>query len=570
MKKLRILCCSEASFLSTGYSTYAKQLLTALWNTGKYEIAELARYGEIGDNRVNVPWIVYPNMPNKQNEQEVAIYHSDLRNEFGMWRFEEVIIDFKPDYVISFSDPWMDDFIGSSPLRDSYEWLWMATVDSMPQDDAWFDHYMNADGVFFYSDWGKYVVEKQGGDKIKTLEEAPPSVDNNIFYPTQNKKQHKVNLGLDANSFIIGTVMRNQKRKLFPDLMESFADYLEKCRGTDLYNRSYLYLHTTYPDLGWDIPELIREHKIGHKTIATYKCTSCKFVAPLLYRGARTFCPKCNNYSLGFPTVQYGVEREDLAKIYNLFDVFVQYAVCEGFGIPSLEAAYCGVPIMSVDYSAMSDVVRKLKGIPINVQRLFRDAETNSYRALPDNKHLSEELYKFANLSEAYQNRKKLDTYKAAITNYTWKKTTDRWMARIDNPIKKYKSITSLPSPNLKDVPLNANHNQLLDYIYAQILYKKDKIGDFNYLRMLKWLNYGARTQCRGGLVLPDDSVIGARLNWELYNMNDCLNDSIKERQKIDFWTDKYLYDNGQRPEFIHFAHNRIVKDGQSVSVNSQ
>ena len=51
MNKLKILMCSEASFLSSGFSIYAKEILSRLHNTNKYEIAEFASYGLVNDPR---------------------------------------------------------------------------------------------------------------------------------------------------------------------------------------------------------------------------------------------------------------------------------------------------------------------------------------------------------------------------------------------------------------------------------------------------------------------------------------------------------------------------------------
>ena len=46
-EKLRILWCGEASTLNTGYAIYAKEVLTGLYNTNKYTIAELGCYSAI-------------------------------------------------------------------------------------------------------------------------------------------------------------------------------------------------------------------------------------------------------------------------------------------------------------------------------------------------------------------------------------------------------------------------------------------------------------------------------------------------------------------------------------------
>ena len=65
--------------------------------------------------------------------------------------------------------------------------------------------------------------------------------------------------------------------------------------------------------------------------------------------------------------VHNGVSNEYLSDIVNCFDVYLQYANSEGFGLPQVAAAACGVPVMSIDYSAMSSVVRKLGGTPLKV-----------------------------------------------------------------------------------------------------------------------------------------------------------------------------------------------------------
>ena len=51
MRKKRILFCSEATFLNTGYATYTREILKYLNSTGKYELTELSSYGERNDPR---------------------------------------------------------------------------------------------------------------------------------------------------------------------------------------------------------------------------------------------------------------------------------------------------------------------------------------------------------------------------------------------------------------------------------------------------------------------------------------------------------------------------------------
>ena len=54
--------CSEASFLSSGFAVYSRELLTRLHATQKYEIAEFASYGTVNDPRdVSIKWKYYAN-----------------------------------------------------------------------------------------------------------------------------------------------------------------------------------------------------------------------------------------------------------------------------------------------------------------------------------------------------------------------------------------------------------------------------------------------------------------------------------------------------------------------------
>lgn len=560
MNKKRILCVTEAHFLATGYSVYTKELLTRLYETGKYEIAELACYCEIRDERIQAPWTVYSNAPNKDNPQEVSVYQSDIKNEFGRWRFNQVVLDFRPDIVISFRDTWMDDFISTSPLRSLYKWAWMATVDSAPQDEAWLEQFLNADAVFYYSDWGKEIVEKQAGKQLKSRCAVPPSVEKDLFKPSDDKDKMKAALGLGNNPFIIGTVMRNQKRKLFPDLIESFRQYLDKCKASgneDLYNRSYLYLHTTYPDIGWDLPELIREHGVADKTLFTYRCLKCNNVGVSFFNGARGFCPKCNTFAYGLPTTQMGVSRPALAYIYNLFDVFVQYSIAEGLGMPQVEAAFCNVPIMSVDYSAMSDVVKKVNGYPIAVKRMFREAETNAYRAYPDNEDLVNKLYKFATLPTALRQRKGFEAFRGANKHYSWERTSEAWQKYFDEEKVDDKHLDNLLPVN-QQVPQNLTNSEFVKWCYINLLGQPQKIGSYTYLRRVKWLNYGAKVEARGGLVLPDDSVLAGRQFWSDYNREQCAQDCLNERQEREHWINLAKnYKREDAPYYIKMAVNR-------------
>ena len=166
--------CSEASFLNSGFSIYAKELLTRLYNTNKYDIAEFASYANVNDPRDSkIPWTIYANAVQK-TDPRYNEYSSRSDNMFGRWRFDKVVIDFKPDVVIDIRDYWMSSYQELSPARKFFHWILMPTVDSAPQQQSWISTFLDADAIFTYSDWGAKTLEKQSSGQINYVDTACP------------------------------------------------------------------------------------------------------------------------------------------------------------------------------------------------------------------------------------------------------------------------------------------------------------------------------------------------------------------------------------------------------------
>jgi glycosyltransferase involved in cell wall biosynthesis len=426
-KKKKVLFISEAAYLNTGYAKYSKEVISRIHASNKYDIAEFSVYGGIDDpRRKNIPWKNYANMPDPNNEQEVNAYNSNPMNQFGAWRFERVCLEFEPDIVLSIRDFWMDSFIYHSPYRRIFSWAWMPTVDASPQNQEWIDMFSDVDYVLTYSDWAKKTLEEQGGTRLNTVGVASPSAAPCFIPMDRDAIREEFNLRSDVK--IIGTVMRNQRRKLFPALIESFSKYLEESGEKN----TFLYLHTSFPDAGWNLAELIHQNNISSKVLMTYICENCKHVEASFFRDSRKVCSKCKQYSSTPSNVGNGATDEDLAKIYNLFDLYVQSANSEGFGLPQVEAAACGIPIACTNYSAMEDVVNKLGGYPISFST-YKELETGCNRAVIDNRSLINIFKSFFASSEDYRNQKRIETRELFEKNYNWDKTASEWMKVIDD-----------------------------------------------------------------------------------------------------------------------------------------
>jgi glycosyltransferase involved in cell wall biosynthesis len=435
-RKLKILFNSEASFSQTGYGRIYYELISRIHATGKYRIAELGSFAEIGSPQDHIiKWRFYANQVNDKDPR-YSQFCSNEANKTNAWRFDKVLLDFKPDIVCTLKDSTMDSWINLSPLRKFFYFIAAPSVDSAPQIDDWVSYMMGADCVIGYADYGMKVMEEEGGGKIKLFKAAYPSVNFKTFFPIQNKNNLRQKYGIDPNANIIGFCARNQTRKLIPNLMKAFSDFLEQVKKTDInsYNSYYLYLNTTHPDLcQWDLNKLLVEYKLTNKVLFTYLCTRCHQFFPNKFQDILTTCKYCNQPGAILPRVNYMIGQEQLNEVYNLFDVYVQYVNCEAIGMPIVEAAGAGIPVMGIDYSGVGDAVRRLNGIPLQYHCLTRDIRVNADRAVPNNQHLVHELLTFFKRPRQINLRNGIKTHELCKQNFNWEKYTDIWMEAIDN-----------------------------------------------------------------------------------------------------------------------------------------
>jgi glycosyltransferase involved in cell wall biosynthesis len=156
---------------------------------------------------------------------------------------------------------------------------------------------------------------------------VPHGVDTNIYRPHDRAKVRE-SVGAPQDAFLIGAVAANKgrpSRKGFQQMLEAFAIFREK------HDEALLYLHTvTDADYagGEDIMSLARA--LG---VSEY------IVVPPRYQMMYDPLPAAT-----------------MAQVYSAMDVLLNPAMGEGFGIPVLEAAACGVPSIVTDFTAMPEV----------------------------------------------------------------------------------------------------------------------------------------------------------------------------------------------------------------------
>jgi len=494
MRKKKILWVGEAPYLNTGYAVYAKNVLSYLASLGKYEIVQLGVYAKDSElPKYNFPWTIAANAP-ESDAPDHAAYKADELAQFGSWRFEEVCGKFQPDIICNIADVWMFEFIFRSPFLPYFNTILMPTCDSKPQPKQWLDVYTKADKILTYCDWAKDELTQAMGEQHshKIVGTASP-VAAPCFYP-QNRAQLRQMMGIEQHETVFGTVMRNQKRKLFPQLFESFRKYL------DMGGDGKLVCHTSYPDKGWDFQLLLKQHNLSNNVLFTYKCMHCNSYALNSFNSVIQECAKCNNISSKMCTVDDGIEPEELATIYNVMDLYIQPCTNEGFGMPLVEAAACGVPVAATNYSAPEDILVKLEGDPIDFYTQI-ETETGLEKAIIDCDSLANIMFKVYNTPKEMLNIKKVRTRELFEKHYlSWEKTGQVWEKLIDSmDYGRWDEPINAKEPN-RNLPEELHGGfDIATWILQNTLQDESQLYTYLHARLIRDLSLGFVRKTIGG-----------------------------------------------------------------------
>lgn len=502
LKKIKVLSINEDVQISSGYSCYSRGILTELNKNPNFEVAEMALfYNPIMHDKTKDKWKVIPCLPkellklNGKNDSPELLegwqkWNQSIVNPLGRTLLEDILLEYQPDTILINNDEFNVKFIFDSPYRRFFNIVWLAACDGIPQNDSWIETMSNSDGLLTYSEWGKNAIENQC-PKVKVHGFAPPAGQES--FQILNKALVREEFGLNNDVKIVGTVMRNQRRKRFPELFRSFKKYLEQTRDEN----TYLYCHTRYPDGAFRIPELIQEFGIANRVLFTYSCLNCGHVFCSKYQDLAE-CPKCRQISAQMPGTANGVSSENLCKIYNLFDLYVQYSSSEGFALPLVECASCGVHSCCVDYSAMKDSIKFLDSEPIRVAGLYREMETGVDRAVPDDDHFIELLTKFLSKPKSVRNSMGIRARLAFEKNFGWEQTGEVWANTILNSYREKQPWNSPivffePKP-LTEKELHGMSNiEFVRWLLVEVACKPDKVGTYYENEIIRNLNYNCR-----------------------------------------------------------------------------
>lgn len=531
MKK-RVLLCTESSRFATGYGVYGRELLKRL--NEKYDIAELACYVTQDDQKVkNTPWKVYANKPH-ENDPEFQNYLMSSSFEYGEFIFNNVLLDFRPHYVLDFRDPWAFEYQSRSPFRDYFNWIISPTIDARPQNAEWMELYGQADGVITYSDFGMQAILDQCPD-IKTCGVASPAA-SDAFHPfdVEMKKSLRASNGIPEEVYILGTVMRNQPRKLFPELFKLFKRFLQTTGRQDVY----LYCHTAFPDVGWNIPELLIDNDISSRVLFTYKCVKCNNVSVSHFSDTIKVCDKCGNYTKNIAGIGNSLTEDELNYVYNMFDVYIQYATNEGFGIPIVEASKAGIPVMNVNYSSMEDFPKKLGTFGIDVLTFTKESSTSRLLAIPNENSALDILGDLFSMEREKLNVMGQDFRNLNIKTYSWDKNADVWINAIEStPIKSKQWNT--PPEIMQPHPFVDGFQtpeQQAEFLICGVLQKPEFMYKHTWRRLIKDLTYRTTANNAGGILYFNEEAYKDNIKNKPFSFNDAYQSMCQLREYYNKW----------------------------------
>lgn len=216
---------------------------------------------------------------------------------------------------------------------------------------------------------------------------VPHGIDPTVFRPGNTSDAKRRVVGSTSN-FIVGSIATNALRKNLPVLIAAFARFAAD------KPEALLYLHT--PIAGyWDIEELTDHYGVTDRTRATL------------------------NYDPHF-----GVPDVTLATIYQAMDLLVLPTMGEGFGLPLLEAAACGVPALATDCSSCPEL------LPDPRQRIAVTTHVTLHRNIRQAIVCEKDL--LARMNQAYHEPSTrqhwADQGLTLASNYHWSSVAERFL----------------------------------------------------------------------------------------------------------------------------------------------
>ena len=302
---MRIMMLSNAPWAPSGYGQQSRIFLPRLADLG-HEMAVTCFYGLEGGTINMGKFICFPRAGH--------LYGNDI--------IAQHTLHFGADIMMSLMDTWV---MNPDEYPKSMRWVPWYPVDHEPLPNIIRAKISLAYRRITFSKFGVKMTHEAGLDCTY----IPHGIETDIFKPMDKKKCREF-LGLPQDKYIVGTVAMNKgnypSRKCLVEMLEAFTEFHKR-------HPDSAYLMQTSRGEGdpqmINIPELL------------------KFLG--LVEGVDVLFPDQYQLYMGYPV-------DFMAQLYNAMDVHLITTRGEGFGIPTLEAQACGVPVICGGWTATREL----------------------------------------------------------------------------------------------------------------------------------------------------------------------------------------------------------------------
>lgn len=486
MRKKRVLIHSNFCKMFTGFGKHKKNLLSYLYNTGKYDIIELSNgYTWESEQLKFVPWESYGTLPSDPEiHKEIAI---DERRKnaagYGAEMIDHAVKELKPDIYLGIEDVWAFNGFIEKEWWNKIHCIVHTTLDSLPILP---DAVNAADKIKNYFVWASFAekaMHKLGHTHVKTVH---GTLDASSFYRLTDEDRLKLrNRFKLSDEYIIGFVFRNQLRKSVPNLLDGFKLFQE----SNKQSKVKLLLHTSWNE-GWDILKLLKEKEIDLKNIlTTYVCKNCNAYNVKSFSSHVVNCDFCRTQnSCETTNVKTGVNEQQLNEIYNLMDVYCHPFTSGGQEIPIQEAKLTELITLVTNYSCGEDCSTEASGgFPLEWAE-YREPGTQFIKASTLPTSIFSQLQHVYSLS--LETKKLLgkaarqfviDNYSIEVVGKFFENLFDSF-PHVDYVFENKK----LKCDPFYDPDVNLQDKEWVESLYCNILTKQDPAGVIHWIQRLK------------------------------------------------------------------------------------
>jgi len=386
---MKLLWFGNAPWANSGYGKNARNITSRIKD--KHEVAVLCNWGLFGGTVDYNGIKCHPGTIPSVSGDEKTFTKSTARN------LDKLVEKYKYDATICHFDIWsINDLLYSKVVRSRY--IAYAPVDSDPVCPIYVDSIENADEIVTFCDWAGEMLDKLN---IKNTV-IPHGVDTKIYNPpTKDKSEYKKKLGIPEDCTIFTIVGTNVgPRKGIHEAMEGYGRFLNKHPEARKNTRLYIHSEAFGIDQGFSLVNLGQLFEISENVIFTTQ----------------------DDYQQ--------VPEEAMADLFRASDVHVLTSHSEGFGMPLIESAACGVPSIATDYTSMTELVNG-HGILVRIAVKELQPRNYVYHAIPYTPDITKAFETYWN----DPNKIKEDGKKAAefALGYDWDKVIiPKWLKFLD------------------------------------------------------------------------------------------------------------------------------------------